>query len=350
MGKRQDDTPRYTEDQIRAVCDEIGIDVRQDDYAHLYAYCPYHANSDTPSFAINKTIGVWQCFNPSCGATGIFPKLVEDVGELSPWQALRLMARHKQPVDIQRVVANLLDSQQLDYFSQETLDKLHSNLEQSQTARDYWISRGLYNHTQDYFYLGYDPYRNMVTTPVHDFKGNPLGIVGRSIEGKQFKNSKGLPKSKTLFNIHRAKRAGEHVIWCESSLDAMLIHQAGYPCVVAGLGSGISDVHRELINRHFTGITIMTDMDKPQYNENCRKCEGECQGHNPGRALGQKIADIFKSKRVRWAMYEDGKPYPDGKKDAGDCTAQEIRRSIDNAVTKIEYQQQQKLYPILRNI
>lgn len=84
-----------------------------------------------------------------------------------------------------------------------------------------------------HFDLGYSKNMDMVTVPVHSPDGTPIGLVGRSIKGKSFKNSTNLPKSKTLFNIHRAKKIGDHVIVVESSFDAIRVHQAGFPNVVA---------------------------------------------------------------------------------------------------------------------
>ncbi len=76
------------------------------------------------------------------------------------------------------------------------------------------------SEASSYFELGYSENMGMVTVPVHSPDGMAIGIVGRSIEGKAFKNSTNLPKSKTLFNIHRAKKIGDQVIVVESSFDA----------------------------------------------------------------------------------------------------------------------------------
>ncbi len=191
----------------------------------------------------------------------------------------------------------------------------------------------------------------MVSIPVHDIDGRPVGLVGRSTKGKTFKNSTGLPISRTMFNIHRAKRAGEQVIFVESSIDAMLIHQAGYPCVVASLGGTFSPVHVELVRKHFTSIIIMTDFDNPsKYTyTSCRKCKPKtCMGHNPGRALGEKIAAALPEKRIKWAMYDLGEVYPSGCKDPGDLTQEQLKRCIDGAVTNFEYHQQKKAFPRLQ--
>ena len=65
-----------------------------------------------------------------------------------------------------------------------------------------------------------------------------VGFVARSVEGKDFKNTPKLPKSKVLFNLHRAK-IYDSVYVVESSFDAIRLDQCGIPAV-ATLGSNVS--------------------------------------------------------------------------------------------------------------
>ena len=146
-----------------------------------------------------------------------------------------------------------------------------------------------------------------------------IGLVGRSIKDKAFKDSTNLAKSKTLFNIHRAKKIGGHVIIVESNFDAIRIHQAGFPNVVATLGGFLSIEQQNLLNRYFNKITIMTDADLA------------------GRELGLSIANKLRNKDILWASYEYGKIYPHDAKDAGDMTDEEIVACIKNSVSDIEY-------------
>jgi len=182
---------------------------------------------------------------------------------------------------------------------------------------------------------------------MHDPKGMPIGLIGRtpSHTDKRFKNSTNLPKSKTTWNFHRAKRTGDTVIVCEASYDAMRIHQAGYPNVVALLGGHVTPYHLEQLGRHFSTIIIMTDFDKKQYRANCRACknrkfkhnEVRCKGHRPGRELGHQIADALSHKRILWATYDDKCVFPNGAKDASDMTDDEIRQCLKNAISHVEY-------------
>jgi DNA primase len=171
----------------------------------------------------------------------------------------------------------------------------------------------------EYFELGYSEKQDMVTVPLHSPDGMPVGIIGRSVEGKRFKNSDNLPRSLTMFNLHNAKKASATLIVCESSFDAIRIHQAGYPNVVATLGGGISRENVQNLNRYSSSIIIATDADEA------------------GRKLGMEIATKLSNKNISWASFDDEVIYPHGAKDIGDLTDQEIKQSIRNAKSHFEY-------------
>lgn len=213
----------------------------------------------------------------------------------------------------------LEDKPEFEEFPQETLDNLYEELGKSQNAKDYFVSRGINEESMHYFKLGYSNKQNMVIVPVHSPEGMPVGLVGRSITEKVFKNSTNLPRSKTMFNIHRAKRIGDQVIVVESCFDAIRVHQAGFPNVVATLGGHISPENIKSLNRYFGTITIMTDADVA------------------GRDLGRHISNKLRMKNILWASYEYGKIYPHDAKDVGDMTDKEIVSCIKNAVSEIEY-------------
>jgi DNA primase len=270
---------------------------------------------------MNLVTGAWLCFNPSCGESGTLTDIVKKMLQCNDFQAIRYISSKDVPVDnFEDLLSEIMeDKPEFLEFSQETLDKLFEGLLNSPKAQEYLKSRGISKESAEYFKLGYSENMNMVITPVHTPDGMPVGLVGRSIEGKSFKNSTGLPKNKTLFNIHRAKRIGNHVIIVESNFDAIRVHQAGFPNVVATLGGHISQENIALLNRYFNKITIMTDADEA------------------GRSLGKTIASRLRNKDILWASYEYGKIYPHDAKDAGDMTDQEISQCIKNAISNIEY-------------
>jgi DNA primase len=110
------------------------------------------------------------------------------------------------------------------------------------------------------FQLGFSEKQDMVTIPVHSPDGMEIGFVGRSIEGKEFKNTPGLPKSKTLFNLNRVKTA-DRVYVVESSFDAIRLDQCGFPAV-ATLGANVSNIQTDLLKKYFNNIIVIADNDE----------------------------------------------------------------------------------------
>jgi DNA primase len=249
-------------------------------------------------------------------------ELVRRVLHKNDFEAIRFIATQETEAlnNFDEIMAGIFeDKPDFEEFSEETLKELHNGLVKSEKAKDYFKSRKIDMSSMTHFSLGYSEKQNMVTVPVHSPDGISIGVVGRSIEGKSFKNSTNLPKSKTLFNVHRAKRIGSQVIVVESSFDAIRVHQAGFPNVVATLGGFLSTEQHGILNRYFNKIIVMTDADLA------------------GRELGLSIANRLKNKDLLWASYEYGKIYPHDAKDAGDMTDEEIKACIVNAVSDIEY-------------
>jgi len=132
-------------------------------------------------------------------------------------------------------------------FDEVVLKRLHNSLLSSSRAKDYFNYRKINKDSATKFCLGYSEKQDMVTVPVHSPDGIPIGFVGRSIEGKEFKNTPGLPKSKTLFNLHRVKSSGKVYI-VESSFDAIRLDQ--------------SNIQIELLQKYFNDIIVIADNDE----------------------------------------------------------------------------------------
>jgi DNA primase len=319
---REVDTTHYTPNHIKSILKSIGLEIVGETGNDFLCYCPFHSNRHTSSFSVSREKGAFICFNPSCGEAGTLQELVKRVMNKNEFEAMRFISTKETESleNFDELLSDAMDEKPIfEQFSEDTLAKLHNGLIESDKAKAYFKSRGIEMQSAIDFSLGYSANMDMVTVPVHSPDGTAIGIVGRSVEGKSFKNSTNLPKSKTLFNIHRAKRIGSHVIVVESSFDAIRVHQAGFPNVVATLGGFLSTEQHNLLNRHFNKITIMTDADQA------------------GRELGKSIANKLKFKDLLWASYEYGKIYPHDAKDAGDMTDQEIKTCIKNSVSDIEY-------------
>lgn len=314
-------------------------------------FCPFHGNSYSPAFAVNKSNGLWNCFNPSCDQVGNIRELLRRTKGYNPFEIERTLVKYRRanPVSFDERLRTAMESAPAFVeFSPSTLEMLSKHFPGS-PGEAYMHERGFTDETLEFFGVGYSEKQNMVCVPMHDPNGMPIGLIGRSasLTDKAFKNSKDLPKSRTAWNFHRAKRHGGTIIICEASFDAMRIHQAGYPYVVALLGGHISDFHVDQLNKHFSTIIIMTDFEsKPEVRPNCKQCKGNqpneygirCIGHRAGRDLGRSIAAKLDNKKIMWAAYDESCVYPHGAKDASDMTDAEIRQCLDRAVSNIAYQ------------
>jgi DNA primase len=331
----------YSSGQIEAILNDIGVDVKGETNTNLLCLCPFHKNRDSPSFSVAKDTGLYLCFTPGCDERGTLPKLVAAMTKANPYVVKRLIKTHEKPgLPISQQVEDLLSkNNNIPEFSMDTMNMLMDDLWSSKGEKYLVEKRKLTTQTLAYFGLGYSIKNDLVTIPLHDWNGKLVGIIGRSTEGKKFKNSDKLPTSKTLFNVHRAKKLAGPLVIVEASMDAMRIHQAGHHKVVATNGGFFTEYHKQLIERYFDEIIIMTDDDDPEEHRNvlCRKCSNTCLGHNPGRALGEKIVKDLPNKKIRWASYSHHVIFPNGAKDPGALEDDEIMTCINNSISSIEW-------------
>jgi len=315
-------TETYNQRQLKEILNTVGVKISSETSTDFLCLCPFHDNHYSPSFAISYEKGLYVCYNPSCDARGTLLDLIQKAGDMNYFQALRLVDSMKKEANNhfdEDLAALMEDKPEFEEFDQNVLDNLHANLLSDTKGSDYFLSRGINLDSMKHFQLGYSTSQGMVTVPVHSPTGIPVGLVGRSVEGKRFKNSTNLPRSQTMFNLHRARRESATIIVCESSFDAIRIHQAGFPNVVATLGGSLSKENVQNLNKYSSSIIIATDADEA------------------GRKLGREIATKLKNKDILWASYENEVVYPHNAKDVGDLTEQEISQCIKNAVGNFEY-------------
>ena len=328
----------------------MGIDVVGDTFNDFLCLCPFHGNTNTPSFSVSKESGKFLCFNEACGEFGTLIELVKRLTSSNDFEAMRLISKGKTVglKPFSERMAEVLQKEELPEFDKGIIDRLAEQFWQHPRAIEYMTGRGFDEHTLQSFKVGYSALHDVVTVPMYSVKGIPVGQVGRSLKDKRFKNSLNLPVRQTLWNLHRAIRTGSSVvIVVESTFDGMMLAQAGYTNVVACLGGNFNELHAEQLKMYFNTVIIMTDWDNSKehnYDKNgkkCRKCRtagyGACKGHNPGRDTGKKIAELMRGKAVKWASYDHGMVYPAGCKDACDMTIEQIRQCVQNAASHLEY-------------
>lgn len=344
----------------------LGIDVRDETGNDFLSYCPYHGNTDSPAFSTSKRYGYSICFNPACAVGSdkrlTLEVLVRDLKKLDRIAAKRfvLLKKGESGESFQdKFDAIQIEPEELAEFPLSQIDKMHDRFMQTDLAKQYMKGRGFNKETMEHFKVGFTPaspgpvYRahDMVVVPAFDGASRPVGLVGRSIEGKEFKNfganpnGTGFHKSRIIWNLNNAKRH-EKIILTEATFDSMAIHQAGYPNTGALLGGTLSAYQKELLNRHFSHVIIMTDNenfdnDGLTYHRRCAKCLKAnfdmCQGHAAGRDLGMKIADELPRLKVSWACYDARNVYARNVKDANAMTGEEIRQCLRNAISHFDY-------------
>lgn len=301
-GSRQNSSDIYTEEQVKRVVTGCGLTIQSEMDGDVMVFCPYHNNFRTPSAEINKYTGIFFCF--SCQQTATLIDLVMHVTQRTYFESVRFIKSKEKDVDIEYVINKKLQSlPEYIAYDEVTIERLNSQALVSERAIQYFKNRLINEQSIKKFKLGYSEKQDMVTIPVHAPTGLCLGFVGRSIDGKIFKNTPGLPKSKTLFNIHRVKTSST-VYVVESSFDAIRLDQVGFPAV-ATLGANVSGKQIELLQKYFNNVIIVADNDEA------------------GGNMSERVIEKLKS---RASMIKLDKQY----KDIGDM--------VDSDIVKLQYQ------------
>lgn len=307
---RRNESNLYTADQVKRVLTGSGIDIESDLSDNYIVFCPFHNNHRTPAGEVHKSNGLFFCF--SCQKTADLLELIMHTSGRTYFESARyIKSKEKLSNLVDDINKSLIVEEEFKQFDIDILKRLYNNLVLLDRPKNYFKSRHIEMQSWAKFSLGYSDKQDMVTVPVHSPDGIPIGFVGRSIEGKDFKNTPGLPKSKTLFNLHRVK-ANDKVYVVESSFDAIRLDQVGMPAV-ATLGATISKNQVELLEKYFNEIYLIADNDEA------------------GKSMSKKMIDKLKS---RVSIIQLDTKY----KDIGDMQDSDIIKlssSIDNSILEM---------------
>jgi DNA primase len=249
----------YTEDQIRRVLIGSGVNIETEFGNDFIIFCPYHNNSRTPAGEVAKDSGLFFCFG--CQTTKNLEEFVMHMSNRTYFETVRYIKSKEQEHNIEMLVnKKLIALPEFVQYDESILDRLHDQLLLSDTAKSYLHGRKITIDSMKKFSLGYSEKQGMVTIPVESPDGMKIGFVGRSIEGKEFKNTPGLPKGKVLFNLHRVK-SSSIVYVVESSFDAIRLDQVGFPAV-ATLGANVSISQIRLLEKYFNNVVLIADNDE----------------------------------------------------------------------------------------
>jgi len=177
------------------------------------------------------------------------------------FESVRFIKSKETQTDLEKQINQALFTKpDFTQYDELLIQRLNQQAVDSPRAMRYYTGRLVTDKSVEKFKLGFSEKQDMVTIPVHSPDGMAVGFVGRSIEGKEFKNTPGLPKAKLLFNLHRVKTA-DKVYVVESSFDAIRLDQVGFPAV-ATLGANVSNIQIELLKKYFNNIIVIADNDE----------------------------------------------------------------------------------------
>lgn len=249
----------YSDEQIKRVLAGSGITIESEVSSDYLIFCPFHGNHRTPAGEVDKETGVFFCF--SCHKACDLIELIMHTSGRTYFEAARYIKSKESNTTIEQDIDRQLKQEpEFVEFDEFTIKRLNNAALESPRAVRYYQGRLITKESVQKFQLGYSDKRDMVTIPVHSPDGMCVGFVGRSVEGKEFKNSPKLPKSKTLFNIHRVKTS-RSVYVVESSFDAIRLDQCGMPAV-ATLGASVNNTQIDLLQKYFNDIIVIADNDE----------------------------------------------------------------------------------------
>jgi DNA primase len=297
----------YSAQQIHRVLTGAGLDIEAEYGTDYIVFCPYHNNSRTPAGEVSKESGLFFCFG--CQTTKSLLELIMFTTGRTYFEAARYIKGKQQDTSIEDVVNKALYAKP-DFvtYDELILKRLHNQLSLSEKAKNYLKYRKIDTAAWSKFSLGYSEKQDSIVVPMHSPDGMCIGFVARTIEGKDFKNTPGLPKSKILFNLHRVK-SSKMVYVVESSFDAIRLDQVGFPAV-ATLGANVSSSQMELLRKYFTNVILIADNDEA----------GIIMSEKLREKLGNLVTVITPDKKY---------------KDIGDMTDEEIKTmefQFDNSI------------------
>ena len=281
-------------------------------------FCPFHANTRTPSFVVWPESGTWKCFG-ACNTGGdVFTYLMKRDGlefkealhELGRRAGIEIVEEHKPEAEIED--QHLARLREAVAAAAQWFNHLLNHNPQAQIARDHLSKRGITAQTAETFQLGYaleswdalhnqllqkgfsneelidagllvqrddgrvfDRFRNRVMIPIHDGKGRPIGFGARALKDgdePKYLNSPQtalFDKSHTLFALHAARQAirdQKVAVIVEGYMDALAAHQHGFHNVVASLGTALTEHQFRQLQKLAPKIVLALDPDTAGIN------------------------------------------------------------------------------------
>lgn len=231
----------------------------------LHGPCPLHGGDNPTAFRVHLQRGLWRCFT-ACGGGDLVElvRRIEGCEYADAARHLRRLANH-QPSSRDALTLPQSNAPALfrPFRRRIPLDPRTPFLQQR---------KGISVATAIRFDAGCShrsPFlRNTVAVRLYDLQGQPLGYCGRRLQPEQsnrwgkWRFPTGFPKSKTLYNAHRAICARTNgIVVVECPWAVMRLAQAGISTAVALLGTHLSDVQAAWL-RPAPRVLLLLDGDR----------------------------------------------------------------------------------------
>ncbi|MCD7859894.1 MAG: DNA primase [Firmicutes bacterium] len=280
--------------------------------ANLFGLCPFHGEK-TASFSVNPEKGIYYCFG--CHKGGGVINFEMEIEGLSYPDAVRALAKRAGldvPDDAQyqsryrqqerlwalcKEAARFYHAQLyepsgaagLAYAQKRGMSKgvltafgigfapdSYDGLRNAMRAKGYtdaeMVAAGLLSESQRKTGAVYDRFRNRLMFPIIDVRGNVIGFGGRVMDSStpKYLNSPEtliFNKRKNLFALNIAKKSKlGYLILVEGYMDAISLHQYGFDCAVASLGTALTEDGANLLSKYTEKVILIYDGDTAGQN------------------------------------------------------------------------------------
>jgi DNA primase len=295
------------------ILDVIGESVKLRKSGKNYTgFCPFHANTRTPAFAVFPDSGTWRCFGACNEGGDVFSFLMKKEG----WdfaETLRYLA--------DRAGIELEPQSPAQQEAEEAYERLRTILESTsvffrhtlhntaagEKVLEYLLGRELSRETLERFEIGmapegwensisylkekgfeekelldagvaseresggiFDRFRNRIMIPIRDSRGRMAGFGARVIDPDDVPKYLNSPqtvvfdKGRLLYGLDKARKAirmQDQAIIVEGYMDVIGLHQAGFENAVSPMGTAVSEHQLRTLKRYSRRIVLAMDAD-----------------------------------------------------------------------------------------
>ncbi len=301
------DEIRMQNDIVSVISEYVTLKPKGSSY---FGLCPFH-NESTPSFSVSADKQFYYCFG--CGESGNvysfimrmencdFPEAVKRLADRAhialpeaeySAEAARAEKLKQQIYEAHKVAGRYYyaalhsrnGEKALAYLNGRGVrediqkkfgigyapggrDHLYRYLQDKGFSREVMVKSGLVMESKDGKSL-YDRFFNRLMFPIFDLQGRVIAFGGRVIDKGEPKylnspETAVFNKSKTLYGMNFAKAARKkEIILVEGYMDMISIYQAGFPNVVAGLGTAFNSDHAKTLRKLAESVILLYDSDE----------------------------------------------------------------------------------------